>query len=184
MWSVVMLSPTLSSTCALEARPAAGPASGRGLMFGPAHDLDVAGPLGGGMIRLSSMRKSPASSIAGGVAQVARVGDPPGAGPRPRRPPGWPGRPGVVCGAAAALEVAVEGAQRDRAGRRRLAHADARPAGRFQDARARGDQVGQAPRLRAIIVEHLPRAGRDRQAHVRVHLLALAASPPPVIRSV
>ena len=65
----------------------------------------------------------------------------------------------VVRGAAAAREVAVEGPQRVRAGRRRLAHADARPAGRLEHAHARHQQLDVGARARDL-VEDLARAGR------------------------
>lgn len=64
-----------------------------------------------------------------------------------------------VLGAAAAGEVAVEGAQRHARRVGRLPHPDAGPAGAFEHARARGDDVGQ----RAVGGEHLEHLLRPRR---------------------
>ena len=56
-----------------------------------------------------------------------------------------------VLGAASAEEVAVEGAQRDTGGVRRLSHTDAGTARRFQHARARRDHVGES----AVLGKHV-----------------------------
>ena len=98
------------------------------------------------------------------LAQLARIGDL----AAQRRRCGGCGRAEVdlvARRAAAAGEVPVERPHRDGAGRRRLADADARPAGRFEDARAGSEQVAVHAAAHDH-VEDLPRAGRHRQVEL------------------
>ena len=57
----------------------------------------------------------------------------------------------------------------------RLAHADARAAGGLEDPRARRDDGRERAVLREHR-EHLPRAGRNAEAHVRVDVFPLSAA--------
>src|SRR4051812_15858822 len=76
----------------------------------------------------------------GRIAVLARVGDPP-AQQRHRRDRRRAQVHAVARGPRAAAEVAVEGAQRVGVRRRRLAHADARPAHRLEHPHAAGDEL-------------------------------------------
>ena len=78
----------------------------------------------------------------------------------------------TVSRAGTALKVAVEGAQRNAVRIRGLPHADARAASTFEHACAGAHNVGQRAVFRQHVV-NLAAAGRNRQAHVRVHGLAL-----------
>ena len=78
----------------------------------------------------------------------------------------------VVVGAAAAGEVAVHRAQRVGARRRRLAHADARPADRLEHAHAALDELAVDARL-GDRGQDLARPRRRRRLDRRVHDLAV-----------
>ena len=77
--------------------------------------------------------------------------------------------------AGAALKVAVEGAQRNACGLRRLTHADAGAARTLENTRTGGNNVGKRTVLREHI-EYLLGARADGQGNVRVNGLALEDS--------
>ena len=107
----------------------------------------------------------------GHIAELTRIGQEAGDG-------GHSGQLGgyqidlAVLGAGAAEEVAVEGTQRDAAGIRRLAHADAGAARALEDAGAGVDHDGEQTHV-GHHIEHLLGAGRDGELHIRVNGLAL-----------
>ena len=69
---------------------------------------------------------------------------------------------------AARLKIAVEGPQGDAPRVWGEAHADARPAGTFEDARPRCDEIGECSGLCQHGID-LPGAGRDGERHIRCH---------------
>ena len=98
-------------------------------------------------------------------AQLARIRDLP-AKRRRRRRRRRAQIDAVIRGPASTRKVAVERPHGDGTRRRRLAHADAGPAGGLEDARPGGQQV----RVDAAAddeIEDLPRAGRDREVESR-----------------
>ena len=134
--------------------------SGGGLMFGPRGiSIEAASSAGTGARMCAWTTAGRAGGRAGMLrrGQLARVGDL-ARQHRRRRDRGRAEVHAVVGRPAPAREVPVERAQRVRARGRRLAHADARPAGRLEHPHARGQQVDVGARLRDL-VEDLPRAG-------------------------
>ena len=133
--------------------------SGGGLMFGPrGTSIDAASSSGAGarMCRCTTSGRARRPLRKLDRRELSRVGDPAG-----QHRSGGDGRGAqvdlVVRRSASAGEVAIERPQGGRARRRRLAHADTRPAGRLEHPQARGEQVDvrAAPR---DLVEDLPRA--------------------------
>ncbi len=134
---------------------------GRRLDVRAARDLDRPGLVGRNRledVRLDDRRSRGRARGQVGRGQLSRVGD---LALQHRRGRNRRGAQvdAVVGRSAASREVPVERAQRVRARGRRLAHADARPAGRLEHPDARRQQLDIGARLRDL-VEDLPRARR------------------------
>ena len=137
--------------------------SGGGLMFGPRGISIDPGLVGRNRledVRLDDRRSRGRSRGQVWRGQLSRVGD---LALQHRRGRNRRGAQvdAVVGRSAAAREVPVERPQRVRSRGRRLAHADARPAGRLEHPDARRQQLDVRARLRDL-VEDLPRARASR----------------------
>ena len=140
-----------------------GGTSGGGTMFEP-FSSSTPLPLSGGAMNCPSVTDGSGARRRRQLRRLPQV-----AGVRDLAPQRGRGRrcrraevDAVAGRAAAAREVPVEGPHGDGARRRRLAHADARPARRLENPRARGKSVGVDAAANEQ-VEDLPRARRERQ---------------------